>query len=86
MRWFQLINDYDLGINYQPGKDNVVADALSQKSHSNQFVVRSIPSKLCDKFVKLSRKIIANSEVVEMEVGSTLLQEIWKRSTGRCRR
>jgi hypothetical protein len=36
--------------------------------------VKSIPSELCDKFAKL--KIVANTEVVEMEVGSSLLQEI----------
>jgi hypothetical protein len=36
--------------------------------------VKSIPSKLCDKFAKL--KIVANTEVMEMEVGSSLLQEI----------
>jgi hypothetical protein len=28
-RWLELIKDYDLGINYHPGKANVVADALS---------------------------------------------------------
>jgi hypothetical protein len=75
-RWLELIKDYDLRINYHPGKANVVADALSQRSHVNQLVVKSIPSKLCDEFAKL--KIVANTEVVEMEVGSNLLQEIQK--------
>jgi hypothetical protein len=28
-RWLKLVKDYDLGINYHPGKANVVADALS---------------------------------------------------------
>jgi hypothetical protein len=32
-RWLELIKDYDLRINYHPGKANVVADALSQRSH-----------------------------------------------------
>jgi hypothetical protein len=39
--------------------------------------VKSIPFELCDEFAKL--KIVANMEVVLMEVGSSLLQEIRKR-------
>ena len=31
-RWFELIKDYDLVIDYHLGKANVVADALSRKS------------------------------------------------------
>ena len=31
-RWLELIKDYELIIEYHPGKANVVADALSQKS------------------------------------------------------
>jgi hypothetical protein len=73
-RWLELIKDFDLGINYHPGKANMVADALSQWSHANQLVVKSIPSEFGDEFAKL--KIVANTEVVEMEVGSSLLQEI----------
>jgi hypothetical protein len=65
---------YDLGINYHPGKANVVADTLSRRSHENHLVVKSIPSELCDEFAKL--KIIPNTEVMEMEVGSSSLQEI----------
>jgi hypothetical protein len=74
--WLELIKDYDLGINYHPGKVNVVADALSRRSHSNHLIVKSIPSELCDDFAKL--KLVANTEAIEMEVGSSLLQEIWK--------
>jgi hypothetical protein len=33
-RWLELIKDYDLGINYHPGKGNVVADALSRRISS----------------------------------------------------
>jgi hypothetical protein len=67
-RWLKLIKDYDLGINYHPEKANVVADAFSRRSRVNQLVVKSIPSKLCDEFDKLSLKIVANTEVMEMEV------------------
>jgi hypothetical protein len=34
-RWLELIEDYDLEVNYHPGKANVVADALSRKAHCN---------------------------------------------------
>jgi hypothetical protein len=72
----ELIKDYDLGINYHPGKANVVADALSRRSHVSQLVVDSMSFKLCKEFDKLNLRIIANMEVMEMEVGSTLLQHI----------
>ena len=32
-RWLELIKYYNLEVHYHPGKANVVADALSQKSH-----------------------------------------------------
>jgi hypothetical protein len=73
-RWLELIKDYDLGINYHPGMANVVANTLSRRSNANHLVVKSIPSELCDEFAKL--KIVANMKVMEMEVGSSLLQEI----------
>jgi hypothetical protein len=76
--WLELIKDYDLGINYHPRKDNVVADALSNRSHVSQLVVDSLPFELCEKFDKLNLRVIANMEVMEMEVGSSLLQEIRK--------
>jgi hypothetical protein len=75
-RWLELIKDYDLGINYHPGKANVVADALSRRSHVSQLVVDSMPFELCGEFDKLNLRIIVNSEAMEMEVGSSLLQEI----------
>jgi hypothetical protein len=34
-RWLELIKDYDHEVHYHPGKANVVADALSHKTHCN---------------------------------------------------
>jgi hypothetical protein len=75
-RWLELIKDYDIGINYRPGKANVVADALSRRSHVSRLVVDSMPFELCEEFDQLNLRIIANTEATEMEVGSNLLQEI----------
>jgi hypothetical protein len=75
-RWLKLIKDYDLGINYHLKKANVVADALSRRSHVSQLVVDSIPFMLCEEIDKLNLRIIANTEVMKMEVGSSLLQDI----------
>jgi hypothetical protein len=72
----ELIKDYDLGINYHPGKANVVADALSQRFHVSQLVVDSMPFELCEEFHKLNLRIVVNTEAIELEVGSSLLQEI----------
>jgi hypothetical protein len=74
----ELIKDYDLGINYHLGKANVVADALSRRSHVSQLVVDSMPFELGEVFDKLNLRIVANTEATELEVGSNLLQEIRK--------
>ena len=32
-RWIEFLEDYDFTLQYHPGKANVVADALSKKTH-----------------------------------------------------
>jgi hypothetical protein len=77
-RWLELIEDCDLGINYHPGKANIVVDALSRRSHLNQLIVEQIPFDLCEEFDKLNLRLVANTEVVAMEIDSTLSQDICK--------
>jgi hypothetical protein len=37
-RWLELIKDYNLQVHYHPGKENVIANALSRKSHCHSLV------------------------------------------------
>jgi hypothetical protein len=46
-RWLELIKDYDLEIHYQPGKANVVADALSHKAFCHCLTAKLPDTTLC---------------------------------------
>nr|GFC39065.1 putative reverse transcriptase domain-containing protein [Tanacetum cinerariifolium]GFC39099.1 putative reverse transcriptase domain-containing protein [Tanacetum cinerariifolium] len=41
-RWLELFSDYDCEIHYHPGKENVVADALSRKERIKPIRVRAL--------------------------------------------
>jgi hypothetical protein len=71
-RWLELIKDYNLGINYHPGKANVIADALSRRSHVNMLAKRELLPKFCKEFERLNLSWVSNTEVITMEVDSTL--------------
>jgi hypothetical protein len=77
-RWLELIKDYDLGTNYHPGKANVVADALSRRSHLNMLATRELLPEFCTEFEKLNLGWVLNAEIVAMEVDSMLEQDIRK--------
>jgi hypothetical protein len=78
----ELIKDYDLGINYDPGKANVVADALSRRSHLNMLATRELLPEFCKEFEKLNLGWLSNTKVVAMEVTSTLEHDIQKGQLG----
>jgi hypothetical protein len=75
-RWLELIKDYDLDIQYHPGKANIVADALSCKSQANMLVARLMPQELCWEMAQLNLGRAAQSESMTLEIESTLEQEI----------
>ncbi|KAK3121583.1 hypothetical protein QOZ80_8BG0656720 [Eleusine coracana subsp. coracana] len=74
----ELIKDYDVGINYHPGKANVVADALSRKTYCDQLIVERLPPELCKEFEKLNLGFVNELETVAMEVEPTLDEKIRK--------
>jgi hypothetical protein len=71
-RRLELIKDYDLEIHYHPGKANVIADALSRKSHVNAIMVSQIPRELCEEFERLNLGFVAPTEGITIEVEPTL--------------
>jgi hypothetical protein len=77
-RWLELIKDYDLEIQYHPGKANVVADALSRKGQVNNITTHLMSQELCSEMEQLNLGILNTMEATVMEVESTLEQEIHK--------
>jgi ribonuclease HI len=77
-RWLELIKDYDLGINYHPGRASVVVDTLSRRSHVNMLATRELLPEFCKEFEKLNLGWVSSTEVVTMEVHSTLEEDIQK--------
>jgi hypothetical protein len=81
-KWLELINDYDLGINYHPGKANVVADTLSRWSHLNMLATGKLLLEFCKEFEKLNLGWVSNTKVITMEVDGTLEQDVQKGQLG----
>jgi hypothetical protein len=67
-----------VGINYHPGKANVVAAALSRKKHCNAMAAWELPPELCREFEELSLVFMNELGVVTMEVDPTLEADVQK--------
>jgi hypothetical protein len=70
-----LIKDYDLGINYHPGKVNVIADALGRRKYCKATFARRMPPEL-RREIKYLNLAIENDAAIAMEVEPTLEAEI----------
>ena len=76
-RWLELVNDYDVDIQYHPRKENVVADALSRKvAHSSALITRE---------VRVQRKfnganiVVATERVIAQLARLTVQPTLWQR-------
>ena len=74
----EFLKDYEFGLNYHPGKANVVADALSRKSlHMSMLMVREL--ELVEQFRDLSLVCETTSDSVKLgmlKLTSGILEEI----------
>ena len=78
-RWLELIKDYDLVIDYHPGKANVVADALSRKTTASLAYVRSeyLPMLLCMRASRIQLDVDSGGALLaRVTVRPMLLNEI----------
>jgi hypothetical protein len=72
----ELIKDYDMSLQYHPGKANVVADALSCKSYVNGLTAGELPEELCEQFKRLRLEIVPEGFLASLEVQPTLMDKI----------
>ncbi|GJY43174.1 putative reverse transcriptase domain-containing protein [Tanacetum coccineum] len=63
--WLELLTDYDCEIRYHPGKENVVADALSRKERIKPLRVRALVMTLHPKLP--SQILEAQTEAIKEE-------------------
>jgi hypothetical protein len=75
-RSLEWIEDYDLNIHYHPGKENVIADALSRKHYCNNMMVQKEQPTLYEEMEKLSLEIVEKGQLNELRVKYTLEDQI----------
>ena len=75
-RWLELIKDYDLEVHYHPGKANVVADALSHKSHCHCVEAKVFNETLCNEMRKLNLEMVPQGNLNHITIEPTLQDSI----------
>ncbi|GFZ05260.1 hypothetical protein Acr_17g0008320 [Actinidia rufa] len=81
-RWLELIKDYDILIQYHPGKANVVADALSRKSTVNLAYLVTSQVPLLDELERAEIEVVApdtNTMLTTMIAQPTLIEIVKQR-------
>nr|CAD39929.2 OSJNBa0091C12.7 [Oryza sativa Japonica Group] len=72
-RLLELIKDYDVCIDYHPGKANVVADALSRKNYCNATCLEEVSTQLIQDLERLNLGIVEHGFVAALEAQPTLV-------------
>nr|GEY37655.1 putative reverse transcriptase domain-containing protein [Tanacetum cinerariifolium] len=75
-RWIEPLSDYDCEIHYHPGKDNVVADALSRKDTKPlrvRSLVMTVHTNLPDKILEALTEAIKEENVKAENLGRDMI-------------
>ena len=72
----ELVKDYDIGMNYLPGKANVVADALSRKQGILNALTEGIHPRLQEELAKLNMVLCGPINPNTLEITPALMEEI----------
>ena len=75
-RWLELFKDYDIEVHYHPGKANMVADALSRKSHCHCAEAELFNETLCNEMRKLNLEIGPQGSLNHIAMEYTLQESI----------
>jgi hypothetical protein len=75
-RWLELIKDYDIEVHYHPGKANVVADALSRKSHCHCAEAELFNENLCNEMRKLNLEMVPQGSLNHIAMESTFQDSV----------
>nr|CAD1839706.1 unnamed protein product [Ananas comosus var. bracteatus] len=78
-RWLELLKDYDISIQYHPGKANVVADALSRKSVQSLSMMITQQRPLLEELQRLRFEVVSpgsTARLMSIVLQPTLLDRI----------
>nr|GEU35410.1 putative reverse transcriptase domain-containing protein [Tanacetum cinerariifolium] len=75
-RWIELLSDYDCEICYHPGKNNIVADALSQKDREPlrvRSLVMKVHTNLLEKILEAQTEAMKEENVKVENLGRDMI-------------
>ena len=79
-RWLELMADYDIDLQYHPGKANVVPDALSRKPEGCLALMITQQKELLKDMMKLDlmvvRRVDTQGQLMTLQVQPTLMEKI----------